>query len=206
MLLETMPVPMKYLYMGTSIQSSNFALPTSRLILFWKLRSYREHINRSGRPEPEAISAHDLEYRDVKRGQLGAMARTLNRVAEEWYRQLISWSYQLRGYTVLYDRHFKFEYNPDSNAVQSKSYRLSDRLHLWLLRHLYPRPHLTICLDAPPEVLLSRKRERTLDYLQKRRMAVLEQGQKTANFVLVDASQPLDKVCAEVTSHVMKYL
>ena len=37
-LLETLPVRMKYLYMGWNPESSNFALPTSRLMLHLKLR------------------------------------------------------------------------------------------------------------------------------------------------------------------------
>ena len=38
-LLETCPLPLKYVYMGTSIESSNAALPTSRLI--HKLKVYQ---------------------------------------------------------------------------------------------------------------------------------------------------------------------
>jgi len=42
MLLESPPVKMKYLYMGLNTESSNYALPTSRLIYYLKLLKYKK--------------------------------------------------------------------------------------------------------------------------------------------------------------------
>ena len=158
-LLETLPVRMKYLYMGWNPESSNFALPTSRLMLHLKLRSYRREAERLGIDEPEFISTHHPAHRTVQRGKIGTTARLLNRLAEACFRQMISWIYQLRGYIVLYDRHFLFDAAPGSNSSQVQKQPLDSRIYYWLLSHLYPRPELVIFLDAPPEVLLERKQE-----------------------------------------------
>ena len=205
-LIESFPMPIKYIYMGTSILSSNFALPTSRLIFYLKLRSYRMSARQLGSSLPEFISNHDLEYRDVKRSRIGATARMLNRMAEEWFRQVIAWCYRIRGYLVLYDRHFIFEYTPKSIDVQKHNQRLTDRLHLWFLDRLYPIPDLVILLDASLDVLLKRKKECPLDHLQRHRKALREQAKKMANFVRINADQPLEKVYEEVCEHLIHYL
>ncbi len=202
-LLKSFPMPLKYIYMGTSILSSNFALPTSRLILYLKLRSYRKSAKQSDRSPPEFISNHELEYRGVKRSKIGATVRMLNRMAEECYRQVMAWSYQIRGYIVLYDRHFVFEYTP---KVQKQNQRLSDRIHLWFLEHLYPHPDLVFFLDAPIEVLLSRKRDYPKDHLQNHRQALREQAKEMANVVRIDAGQSLDSVYEEVSEHIIHYI
>ncbi len=202
-LLKSFPMPLKYIYMGTSILSSNFALPTSRLILYWKLRSYRKTAKQSGSALPEAISNHDLEHRNVNRSMIGATARSLNRMAEECYRQVMAWIYQLRGYIVLYDRHFIFEYTP---KVHKQNQRVSDRIHLWFLEHLYPRPNLVFFLDAPLDVLMRRKSECPQDHLQSHRQALREQAKEMDNIVYIDAGQPFEGVYEAVSEHINHYM
>ncbi len=204
-LVASYPLPMKYLYMGASIESSNFTLPTSRLILYLKKRAYRKWMKASGVAQPETISTHHLDSRELSRGKLAATARLLNRVAEEWFRQFVAWYYQLQGYIVLYDRHFVFEFATQNPTTQPQHLRLSDRLHLWSLQHIYPRPDLTIFLDALVEVLLSRKQEWSVDHLQSHRAAFLAQGEKMADFVRIDAAQPLEQVYAEVSEQIRQF-
>ena len=202
-LLKSFPLPVKYIYMGTSILSSNFALPTSRLILYLKLRSYQKTSKQSGHTPPESLSNHDLEYRNVTRSMIGATARTLNRMAEECYRQVMAWCYQIRGYIVLYDRHFLFEYTP---KVQKQNQRLSDCIHLWFLQKLYPRPNLVFFMDAPLEVLLRRKNECPQDHLQKQRQALREQAKEMDDIVYIDASRSQERVYEEVSEQIIHYI
>jgi len=202
-LVEIFPAPMKYLYMGPNIESSNYKLPTSRLVLALKLRTYKKKAERLGIDDPSFVSTYHQEHRRDKRGGLGAMVRLLNRLAEEWYRQIISWRLQRRGYIVVYDRHFLFDVAPRAIDNQVQKQRWSDFLHYWILSHLYPKPDLVIFLDAAPEKLLERKQETSLDYLRGRRGAFLVQGQKTNHFVRIDAMQPLDQVLAQVTEYVL---
>jgi thymidylate kinase len=204
-LLASFPVPMKYLYMGIRIPSSNIALPTSRLIYALRLYSYRKSIKHSNSSQLVSLPVHSPEYRNIKLGGLGALARLLNRLAEEWFRQIVSWIYLLQGYIVLYDRHFIFEFAIKTSDVQPQNQPLSDRLHRWFLNHLYPQPDLVIFLDAPPDVLYSRKHEDSPDNLQIQREIYLEQGKKMANFIQIDAAQPFDKVFVDVMHHITQF-
>ena len=201
-LLESYPVPMKYLYMGIHVPSSNVALPTSRLAYLLKLRSYRRSLTHARPPQPQSPAVHRAEYRPVKRGPLGAAARLLNRLAEEWFRQLVSWMYQLRGYIVIYDRHFLFEYGFASNNFDKHDKPLTERLHYYSLTRLYPKPDLVILLDAPPSVLLERKKEWPLEMLQQRQEKYLELAAHVPHFARVDATQPLDTLLADVARHI----
>ena len=199
-LLESFPLPIKYLYMGMNVQSSNVALPTSRLIFYLKVRKHMKAQKKAGKPQTEVVSLHSIEHRRDTRGRLGAILRLVNRIAEESYRHLVAWTYQLRKNIVLYDRHFLFDFAKTS----TKEKRTTDRIHNWFLNHVYPQPDLVIFLDAPPEVLYARKPEVPVDYLRKRREAFLAKGAAMPNFIQVDASQPLEAVYEEVAHHIMQ--
>lgn len=198
-------LPLKYLYMGVSTQSSNHALFTSRLVLLLKRRAYRKRVQESGGIAGDYIPARELDYAYAKRGPIWLSARCLNRLAEAWYRQLVSLSYQIRGYVVLYDRHCLFDTIPlGDGSDQEKQSRLDD-LYYWIMSHLYPKPKLTILLDAPAETLYERKGEATPEYLSRQRQAFLEQGKKVKNFVRVDATQPIDRVFDDVTRQIARF-
>jgi thymidylate kinase len=199
-LVASSPVPIVYLYMGPNIESSNVALPWSRLVLRLKLRSYRKTAEREGITDPSFVSTHHNAHRKVKRGPVGATLRMLNRLAEAGFRQAVSTVYQWRGYVVLYDRHFLLEAAPSSGR---RHRRHSDRIYHWVLSNLFPRPDGVIFLDAPAEVLLARKGEGTIESLEWKRRVTLDQGRDIAGFVTVDATKPLEDVLAEVRDHVV---
>lgn len=194
-------MPMKYLYMGLSTRSSNHALPTSRLVLFVKRWLYRK---RSPRTHAD-VPADQLEYSEETHGWLWNTARFVNRLAEAWYRQLLSWAYQLRGQAVIYDRHFYFDTAPGIVNSQSQSLLLLDKLFFQLMTRFYPKPALTIFLDAPPELLFRRKGEASPEYLERQREVFLAQGSRLRHFVRVDAAQPLEAVQAEVLKQVQDF-
>lgn len=202
MLPESCAVPVKYLYMGPNIESSNIALPTSRLILFFKLQSYKRTAQRKGITDPSFISTHHNAHRKVKRGRIGSTLRMFNRLAEGCFRQLVSWIYQLRGYTVVYDRHFLFD---AATSDENKYRKPTDRIYYWILANVFPQPDLVLFLDAPPELLFARKGEGSVEYLQRKREVCIAQGEKMHNFVRVDASQALDKVLADVSEHITAF-
>lgn len=184
------------LYMGVAIGSSNVMLPTTRLAARLKRRMDRTSGSRGVSGETAGASGgHGW------RGRARAAARLTNRLLEEWYRQLVAAWYQLRGYVVLYDRHFLFDYAPEIMAGQRET--LEQRLHRWSLTYCYPRPDLVIFLDAPGEVLFARKGELTPTELERRRQGFLRQAERLPNFVCVDATRPLAEVHEEVLSHVL---
>jgi thymidylate kinase len=200
-LVESSVFPCKVIYMGDNLEACNFALPTSRL--FGYLRKRRHDGDKEG-AQARSPSSATGGNRTRSPGQiLWAVARLVNFVSEEWYRQLLSWSYQVRGYIVLYDRHFRFDFSLD--GVDSDVLAFERRLHRWILTRLYPRPSLIVYLDSPAEVLFARKGEKTLRDLENRRQAFLRQGTQFRNFVQVDGTQPLDKVCAEVCRLIAEY-
>ena len=198
-LLESFPLPMKYIYMGIAVQSSNVMLPTSRLILYLKLRAHQKTVkNLDSSPE-------FLEFNKVKRGKIGATAGLLNRLAEEWYRQLVSWIYRMRGYIVLFDRHYIFEHANHADDLNKQGIRLTDRIHLWSLYRLYPKPDLVIYLDAPPELLVTRKKEWPIEQLKKHQESALKLGATMPNFIRIDATQKLEKVYEDVCESILHY-
>lgn len=54
-----------------------------------------------------------------------------------------------------------------------------------------------VYLDALPETIYARKPEGKLEYLEKRRIAILEQGKRIEKFVSLDSTQPPETVNGE---------
>lgn len=208
MLLDSPPAKMKYLYMGLNIESSNYALPTSRLIYYLKLLKYKKKNKNIKDVKLKNLSLHNIEEdRTVdKRGKLGAFARLANRMAEAWYRQVISWIFQLSGYTVLYDRHYIFDSSTNKTSEELKNQRLTTKIHGWMINNMLSKPKLVFLLHAPPEVLFERKGEADIEYLKARTESFMKVGKSLKNFIVVDATQPIDKVFADVFNKSKEFL
>lgn len=193
-------LPFKYLYMGVSIASSDTALFTSRFAEWVKRR--RRGAAPGGRDGSgrQHAAAHGG---GAMRPGLRAAARIANRVADAWFRQGVSWYYQLRGLVVLYDRHFAFDYALEITSGSTTSWER--QLQHWLLTRLFPAPSLVIFLDAPGEVLYARKGELSAPELERRRQGFLRQGERLPNFVRVDATRPLETVYHEVAELVVRF-
>jgi thymidylate kinase len=200
MLEESGTLPFKYLYMGVDISASNLALPTSRIAGRFGSEQKRSN-GPGGDARPPRVPPRSVRRRGPM-ALLWGMARLANRIAEEWFRQLASWYYQFRGYVVLYDRHFAFDFAPEFATGPEP---LDQRIHRWFLAHLYPRPDLVLFLDVPGEILFSRKGESFPAELERRRQAFLQIGRRCPSFVRIDATQPLPKVYAEVSRCVVKF-
>ena len=202
--LQSYPGPIKYMYMGSSIDSSKYALPTSRLLNHLKRRTIRPMLSNSGTLPPAVLMSDEMKSR-LPRGKILKALGLINRVAEEWYRQLFVWAYRLRGSIVLCDRHFLFDYASNNLNSRDGDQRLSVRIHSALLNRLYPKPNLVIFLDASPELLYQRKPEWPLAHLERQRHSILEQGRKYRSFVRVDAAQSLEKVVSDVMDHIERF-
>lgn len=202
---EECPLPTKYLYMGINPMAGEFLLPTSRLIYAFKKRRHEKNLEKKKDIKAEDNSAYYQEYSKTVRGPIWTALRLLNRMVEAWYRQFVSIYYQLHGFIIIYDRHPLFDTAPlIKNPKKNINSRINDLNH-WVMRHLFPKPKLSIYLDGPAEILHARKGEASPDYLHRQRTAFLKQGEKTANFVCIDATQPLEKVYDDVQQQILSF-
>lgn len=199
---QVLPLPAKYVYMGVNLESSNLVLPTTRLLLEIK-RALGGRPDMAGpvdpnKSKPQPKSSVKRAFKGLKSG-----LRLTNQISEEWFRQLLVWQYLRRGFIVLFDRHFYYDYYFHDIAVNDPERSLVSRFHGFMLERFYPKPDFVIFLDAPAEVLYARKRERSVEILDHRRREYLRLREIVKNSVLVDASQPEDEVLKEVSNQIM---
>jgi thymidylate kinase len=190
-------LPIRYLYMGVSAEASNRQLPTTRLA---NLVKRARGGGGSQHPLPVVAPAHPAGRVRTARRSVRAALRLANRLAEEWYRQLIAQAYRARGEIVVFDRHFVADYHAYDIAASGRP--LARRIHGWVLSRAYPKPDLVVFLDAPPAVLHARKGEGTLASLTRRRadyLGLADRGLGGA-FAVVSATQPLPAVVEEVAT------
>jgi len=198
-----LPLPVKQIYMGENFNSSNFVLPTTLLMHKIKQANGRQQ-DMGGPPDPTKLKP--LPRNPLKRAarELKSGIRIANLMAEEWFRQLVAWYYQVRGYIVIFDRHFFFDYYAH-HIVNNTEQSIGNRIHGSMLKHIFPKPDLVICLDAPPEILFARKSEGTLELLEHRRREYLQMRDTVKQFVIVDATQSEDEVTKQVSDLILDF-
>lgn len=198
---RSLPVPVKYVYMGINLASSNVLLPTSWLIVgIRRALGWTEH---RGAPAPAQRPEHEGSSRGnvVTRGMtwLRSYLRLANLLAEECFRHNLVWHYQRRGKIVLLDRWFFADYYT-ANDTHHQTQPLSKRIHAFMLEHVYPKPDLVIYLEAPAEMLFARKGEGTLEGLERQCRNYRQLRGVVKHFAVVDASQEEHVVAGEVTA------
>ena len=177
-----LPLPVAVMYMSINPASGNHLLPTTWL--GWVLR---------GRPQHIEAARWEHTFRTMS---MAAEAVSMaNQVAEEWYRALVACLMVRHSRIVVLDRHYYYDYFATDIVADGR--RRTQRLHGYMLQR-YPRPHLTIYLDAPPEVLLARKGEGTRESVCALRRELLEALRSTGGGVIIDGTQPLDDVVQQV--------
>jgi thymidylate kinase len=196
-LVGELRLPAKYLYMGVNLDTSRLVLPTTWLILNLK-RALGGRPNMAGPPDPTRRAPRSRSWLKWSFAEAKSALRLANLAAEEWFRQVLAWSYQRRGFVVLFDRHFYLDFCGHELAHPDPSPSLSRRLHTRMLERIYPRPDLVIYLDAPAEVLFARKGEGTIELLELRRQEYLRLGALVQHFAVVDGARGLDEVAADV--------
>ncbi|MEL7157834.1 MAG: hypothetical protein AAFN30_14715 [Actinomycetota bacterium] len=195
--------PTRYVYLGTGFEAQNIALPTTRLLARLKTRAYRKQLDNA--PQQRPTSAHDVHRWTVRRGPLAAAAITAHRMADQTYRSLAVWLLRRRGYDVVCDRHFLFEYAQQLLKEDRGRKPRAERLHLWFVETVCPRPDLFVFLDAPPDVLVNRKPERSLDEQRRYRAAVSTLGSTLSSFMVVDGTASPPEVAAAIARLMADY-
>jgi thymidylate kinase len=111
------------------------------------------------------------------------------------------WPARIRSTFLVFDRYY------DDLLVDQKRYCYSGPS--WLLRWIrpfIPKPDLVFCLDAPAEVLQSRKQEVPFEVTARQREAYQKMVSRLRNGHVIDASQPLEKVVLDVESMVLEFM
>jgi len=106
----------------------------------------------------------------------------------------------IRTRLVIFDRYIY------DRLVDSKRVRYGGPA--WMLRllaRMVPAPELVILLDAPPEVLWSRKQEVTFDEVVRQRNDYLSLVKVLPSAVVIDASQPLPDVVRDAEGAVINH-
>jgi thymidylate kinase len=107
----------------------------------------------------------------------------------------------VRSTFVLFDRYYH------DLLVDSKRYRYS--APLWIARLIgkfVPKPDLWILLDAPPEVLQSRKQEVSYEETTRQRDTYLRIISKMPSYAIVNTSKPIENVITDVERIVLNFM
>jgi thymidylate kinase len=195
-----LPVPSRYLYMGVNLQTSTTVLPTTRLLLALKQRQGGQPDMTAGFDRRSAKDGSASVLESVRRG-VRTGVRLVVWTAEEWYRQLVALDYRRRGYLVVMDRHFLYDYYA-TDVAGPPGRPIASRLHGWMLDRLYPRPDLAVVLDAPLELLEDRRPADDPTDLARHRQEYLDLAGALAGVVVVDGSAPVDEVAALIVDHI----
>ena len=194
-------LPLHYLYMGVSSDSSNRQLPTTKLA--HKIKRARGAAPDTAGPQaPKPPPGPASPLKRLRRSARSTL-RLTNRLAEEWYRQLIAMRALRKGSIVVFDRHFVADYHAADMTGEHRT--LARRVHGWLLLKTYPHPDLIVFLDAPAEVLYARKGEGTIASLTRRREEYMALRNEVEDFVVVPATQPLPDVVEQVEGIIREY-
>lgn len=200
---NSLSVSAKYIYMGINVEASNIILPTTWI--WYKIKHSRGKGKKMGGP-PNPKNIPHLSLNPVRRFlvEIKSAMWITNLIAEEWFRQIFAWLYQICGYIVIFDRHFFFDYF-EHHIMNAEVRTISERFHGFMLNRVFPKPDYVICLDAPAEVLFARKGEGTVELLDKRRKEYLQSSNNIKNFVVVDATKPIDDVTRDVCNLVLEF-
>lgn len=195
---------LRYLYMGTNPEASRVALPTTHLIAWLRRRRSGESNTAGGPPDPSRQARRPSSRARLALGLLRRAPGLVHRIADESYRQLVAWWWQVRGDVVVFDRHFFPDYFAHDIDRDPRAVGLDRRLHGWFLSRVYPRPDMVIVLDAPAEVLFARKGEGTPALLEARRQEYFALRDQVRHFAVVDADRPAELVRSDVLGHISR--
>lgn len=202
------PLPVKYIYMGMNPEASNYMLPTTR---WWEKRKgkHKRHEQAGADEALKEFAAKNASGQTYLKRTLFKIRKGIgfaNKIAEESYRHFIATIFVKRGYVVLYDRHYVYDYyHDDMNNANKGNASRKRKMHGLFLRHMLPEPDFVICLDAPGEVVYNRKGEFTPDFLELRRNQYLSLANVINNFSIVNANRELDMVVDDVAKEILEF-
>jgi thymidylate kinase len=163
----------------------------------WECWGFAPALHRLVRPQGVTNHPHELPPRSllvsVLRAAYWLAYNTIGYASLYWA--------LARSTLVVHDRHFMDIF------VDQKRYRYGGPM--WLLRLIWrvmAKPDLIILLDAPPEVLQSRKQEVPFQETARQRAAYLALMRTVRNHYIVDAGQPFETVLGAANQIILDHL
>jgi thymidylate kinase len=107
----------------------------------------------------------------------------------------------IRSDLVIFDRYY------DDILVDPVRYRYGGpRWLIKFVRHIIPRPDVTLILDASEDQMLTRKVELPHEELRRQRFAYRQLAAETANTIVLDASRSAAEVVRQASDGCLQYL
>lgn len=202
-LVDRLPVPAVRLYMGVNPDESTVRSPLARLATISRRGRGAPHdAGPPPRPDDPTQAPRETSLRRRTRRAARSLARAVNLIIDEVYRQRIIAGHRRRGSVVVLDRDFWADYR--MHDVNASSRSLGRRVHGAYLERWYRKPDLFVYLEAPAEVLFARKGEGTIDLLRARQDDYLALAPFAPRFVRLDVDRPLDEVVSDLVDLVLQ--
>lgn len=161
-----------------------------------KMRHLKPRYVAQLRDQPEVIVVDP--HAKPPRGTFLSLIKISVWLVEEWYATLF---HERQETVLIFDRYYH------DLLVDPRRYRFG--APVWtakLIGKLMPRPKLWILLDAPADVLQSRKQEVAAEETARQCGAYLAFIRQQRRHVIIDASQPLQTVTADVARAIERAL
>jgi len=143
-------------------------------------------VRRRGEPVTIVVNPHGKSPRSA----FSSLAKIFVWLIEEWYAHIFQ---DDKEKLLIYDRYYH------DLLVDPKRYRYGGpRWAAELVGKLIPTPSLWVLLDTSAQVLQARKQEVPLEETERQRQTYFAFVRKQRNHVIINASQPLNKVVADV--------
>jgi thymidylate kinase len=146
-------------------------------------------------PDPAHLSYLGLWKQERPTGRIRGALRVLVRPALVWSRYTTSLVHRVRGELVLFDRYVYDAFLPPQPPLAWLK-----KPYLWVLAHSCPAPTLTVILDVPGKIAWQRKGENSVAESERERREILALRHRLSRVHVIDATQPLDDVVADVTA------
>ena len=157
---------------------------------------------RPGKPPTKLTHTVTDPHAKPLRGKLGSLAKLLHFWSLYQIGSLL-WLYPryVRSTLVIFDRYYQDLLADPARYRYGAPLGLARQLGRWL-----PQPDLVFILDAPAELLQSRKQEVSLAESARQRDAYCTLTTEFRHASIIDSSQPLDQVVASVLVQVLTFL
>lgn len=156
-----------------------------------------QYLARSSSPKGSITDPHSMP----SRGLLASIAKVFYYVADYLLGYfLMIWPAMIRTKLVVFDRYF-YDLLIDSKRVRYGG-------PAWLLKlaaKLIPRPELVILLNAPPEVLWSRKQEVPFAEVVRQQQNYFQLAQQLPSAIIINAAQPLPDVIRDTADAIISH-